>query len=142
MTDENYEFQTIQEIADALKIKRQTLYNRSKKTGVNISKKSFNSDEWKALANNEKLTHDKKPNDNVNDNIYIDNKLNELKNRLDEQSKLIEFLKTEIQEKNKQINQAQQLQLIAEQKFNNEHIKLIELEESKITKRIWWKFWE
>lgn len=142
MTDENYEFQTIQEIADALKIKRQTLYNRSKKTGVNISKKSFNSDEWKALVNNEKLTHDKKSNDNVNDNIYIDNRLNELKTRLNEQSKLIEFLKNEIHEKNKQINQAQQLQLIAEQKFNNEHIKLIELEESKNTKRLWWKFWE
>lgn len=55
MKDNLHNFNTIQDVADEIGIKRQTLYNRSKKTGVDISKKSFSDDEWFALVNNKQF---------------------------------------------------------------------------------------
>lgn len=112
MTENVHEFKTVQSIADSLKIKRQTLYNRAKKTGVDISKKSFTDEEWLALVNNKKLTNVKNDNDEKLTEIDI------LKGRIDEQSSFIDTLKKELDAKNQQIDQAQKLQLIAEQKLS------------------------
>lgn len=112
MTENVHEFRTIQAIADALNIKRQTLYNRAKKTGIDISKRSFTDEEWSALVNNKKLT-------SVNDED--DKKLTEidmLREQISEQRHFIEILKKELDAKNQQIDQAQMLQLMAERKLS------------------------
>lgn len=133
MTNNIHTFNTIQAIADELNIKRQTLYNRAKKTEVDISKKSFSDEEWSALVNNNKLT---------NVNKESDNKLSELNiltQRIEEQSSFIETLSKEIEAKNKQIDQSQQLQLIAEQRLTETTKTLITYQEKEnMTKKGFW----
>lgn len=134
MTENLHKFKTIQSIADELNIKRQTLYNRSKKTGVDISKKEFSDEEWASLIHNKKLT-------NVNgDNDIKLSEIDILKQRIDEQSGFIETLRKEIEAKNIQIDQAQKLQLMAEQRFNDTNNQLLEYKEKEgIHKKSIWK---
>lgn len=131
MTTVKHEFGTIQAIADELKIKRQTLYNRAKKTNVDISKKKFTDEEWTALVNNKKMTSV----NNVNDEKLT--KIDILNQQLNDYQKIIDVMERELQEKNKQIDQAQQLQLIAETRLNETRTKLIEYQEKK--RSIWSK---
>lgn len=134
MTENLHAFKTIQAIADELNIKRQTLYNRSKKTGVDISKKSFSDEEWLALVNNKKLTNVNNDNDKIVTEIDI------LKQRIYEQTSFIETLKKEIEAKNIQIDQAQKLQLMAEQRFNDTNKQLIEYKEKETShKKSFWQ---
>jgi len=114
MTNNLHYFRTIQSIADEIGIKRQTLYNRSKKTGVDISKKAFSDEEWSALLNNKKLSVIKNV-QNVHDKKLTENDV--LKQKIDDQKLFIEHLKKEIEFKNIQIDQAQKLQLIAQQRL-------------------------
>lgn len=131
MTTVKHEFGTIQAIADELKIKRQTLYNRAKKTNVDISKKKFTDEEWTALVNNKKMTSV----NNVNDQKLT--KIDILNQQLNDYQKIIDVMERELQEKNKQIDQAQQLQLIAENRLNETRTQLIEYQEKK--RSIWSK---
>lgn len=131
MTTVKHEFGTIQAIADELKIKRQTLYNRAKKTNVDISKKKFTDEEWTALVNNKKMTSV----NNVNDEKLT--KIDILNQQLNDYQKIIDVMERELQEKNKQIDQAQQLQLIAETRLNETRTQLIEYQEKK--RSIWSK---
>lgn len=134
MTESVHEFKTVQAVADALNIKRQTLYNRAKKTGIDISKRSFTDEEWSALVNNKKLTSVNSDNDKKLTEIDI------LKQRIDEQSGFIETLRKEIEAKNIQIDQAQKLQLMAEQRFNDTNNQLLEYKEKEgIHKKSIWK---
>lgn len=119
MTDNIHTFKTIQEIADELDIKRQTLYNRAKKTEIDISKKQFTDEEWSALVNNKKLTYVNKKGDNKLSDIDI------LNQRIEEQSSFIMTLSQEIEAKNIQIERSQQLQLIAEQRLTETNKILI-----------------
>ena len=134
MTESVHEFKTVQAVADALNIKRQTLYNRAKKTGIDISKRSFTDEEWSALVNNKKLT---------SVNIDNDKKLTEidiLRERIAEQSSFIDTLKKELEAKNVQIDQAQKLQLIAEQRLTETNKQLIEYKEKEsTTKKTFWQ---
>lgn len=133
MTDNIHTFKTIQAIADELHIKRQTLYNRARKTEIDISKKQFTDEEWSALVNNRKLT-------SVNEKI--DKKLSEidiLNLRIEEQSTFIKTLSKEIEEKNTQIERSQKLQLIAEQRLTETTKTLIEYQENEHnTKKGFW----
>lgn len=135
MTESVHEFKTVQAVADALNIKRQTLYNRAKKTGIDISKRSFTDEEWSALVNNKKLTSVNSDNDKKLTEIDI------LKERIAEQSSFIDTLKKELEVKNVQIDQAQKLQLIAEQRLTETNKQLIEYKEkeSTIRKTFWQK---
>ena len=137
MTKDVHEFKTIQAIADELNIKRQTLYNRAKKTGIDISKRSFTDEEWSALVNNKKLT-------SVNDED--DRKLTEidtLREQISEQRHFIEILKKELDAKNQQIDQAQMLQLMAERKLSEVSSKdMIEMDAPhKETKNSFFSKW-
>lgn len=123
MTTVKHEFGTIQAIANELKIKRQTLYNRAKKTNVDISKKKFTDEEWTALVNNEKLTDV----NNVNDEKLT--RIDILNQQINDYKKIIDVMERELQEKNKQIDQAQQLQLIAETRLNETRTQLIEYQD-------------
>lgn len=125
MTTVKHEFGTIQAIADELKIKRQTLYNRAKKTNVDISKKKFTDEEWTALVNNKKLTDV----NNVNDEKLT--RIDILNQQINDYKKIIDVMERELQEKNKQIDQAQQLQLIAETRLNETRTQLIEYQDKK-----------
>lgn len=125
MTTVKHEFGTIQAIADELKIKRQTLYNRAKKTNVDISKKKFTEEEWTALVNNKKLTDV----NNVNDEKLT--RIDILNQQINDYKKIIDVMERELQEKNKQIDQAQQLQLIAETRLNETRTQLIEYQDKK-----------
>lgn len=137
MTENVHEFKTIQAVADELNIKRQTLYNRAKKTGIDISKRSFTDEEWSALVNNKKLT-------SVNDED--DKKLTEidtLREQISEQRHFIEILKKELDAKNQQIDQAQMLQLMAERKLSEVSSKdMIEMDvPHKETKNSFFSKW-
>lgn len=134
MTESVHEFKTVQAVADALNIKRQTLYNRAKKTGIDISKRSFTDEEWSALVNNKKLTSVNSDNDKKLTEIDI------LKERIAEQSSFIDTLKKELEAKNVQIDQAQKLQLIAEQRLTETNKQLIEYKEKESTTRK--TFWQ
>lgn len=134
MTNNLHKFNTIQDIADEIGIKRQTLYNRAKKTGVDISKKSFSDEEWYAIVNNEKIDIA----DNVNDVELT--KIDILEQRINEQFSFIETLKSEIKAKNVQIDQAQKLQLIAEQRLTETNKDLIYYKEKDTTKKK--TFWQ
>lgn len=133
MTENIHKFKTIQAIADELDIKRQTLYNRAKKTEINISKKKFTDEEWSALVNNKKLT-------NVNKNINKElSQIDILNLRIEEQSSFIKTLSKEIEAKNIQIERSQQLQLIAEQRLTETNKTLIEYQEKENnTKKGFW----
>lgn len=137
MTKDVHEFKTIQAIADELNIKRQTLYNRAKKTGIDISKRSFTDEEWSSLVNNKKLT-------SVNDED--DKKLTEidtLREQISEQRHFIEILKKELDAKNQQIDQAQMLQLMSERKLSEVSSKdMIEMDvPHKETKNSFFSKW-
>lgn len=93
MTTVKHEFGTIQAIANELKIKRQTLYNRAKKTNVDISKKKFTDEEWTALVNNEKLTDV----NNVNDEKLT--RIDILNQQINDYKKIIDVMERELQEK-------------------------------------------
>lgn len=125
MTDNIHTFKTIQAIADELDIKRQTLYNRARKTEIDISKKQFTDEEWSALVNNRKLTYVNKNSDKKLSEIDI------LNQRIEEQSAFIMTLSKEIEAKNIQIDHAQQLQLIAEQRLTETNKTLIEYREKE-----------
>ena len=134
MTDNIHTFKTVQAIADKLDIKRQTLYNRAKKTEIDISKKHFTDAEWSALVNNKKVTDVNKKSDSNLSEIDI------LNQRIEEQSSFINTLRKEIEAKNIQIERSQKLQLIAEQRLTETNNILIEYKEKeKQPKKGFWQ---
>ena len=116
------EFDSIIAIADELEISRQALNRKAKRLNIDLSKKSFTDKEWKLLA----LTK-RKPKTSTSSN-YVDTFTAQ---QLAEKDDLINYLKSQIKEKDKQIDHAQQLQLIAEQRLTETNKTLIEYQEKE-----------
>ena len=114
-----HEFDSIIAIADELEISRQALNRKAKRLNIDLSKKSFTDKEWKLLA----LTK-RKPKTSTSSN-YVDTFTAQ---QIDD---LINYLKSQIKEKDKQIDHAQQLQLIAEQRLTETNKTLIEYQEKE-----------
>lgn len=117
-----HEFDSIIAIADELEISRQALNRKAKRLNIDLSKKSFTDKEWKLLA----LTK-RKPKTSTSSN-YVDTFTAQ---QLAEKDDLINYLKSQIKEKDKQIDHAQQLQLIAEQRLTETNKTLIAYQEQE-----------
>lgn len=117
-----HEFDSIIAIADELEISRQALNRKAKRLNIDLSKKSFTDKEWKLLA----LTK-RKPKTSTSSN-YVDTFTAQ---QIAEKDHLINYLKSQIKEKDKQIDHAQQLQLIAEQRLTETNKTLIEYQEKE-----------
>ena len=117
-----HEFDSIIAIADELEISRQALNRKAKRLNIDLSKKSFTDKEWKLLA----LTK-RKPKTSTSSN-YVDTFTAQ---QIAEKDDLINYLKSQIKEKDKQIDHAQQLQLIAEQRLTETNKTLITYQEKE-----------
>ena len=117
-----HEFDSIIAIADELEISRQALNRKAKRLNIDLSKKSFTDTEWKLLASTKR-----KPKTSTSSN-YVDTFTAQ---QLAEKDDLINYLKSQIKEKDKQIDHAQQLQLIAEQRLTETNKTLIEYQEKE-----------
>ena len=117
-----HEFDSIIAIADELEISRQALNRKAKRLNIDLSKKSFTDKEWKLLASTKR-----KPKTSTSSN-YVDTFTAQ---QLAEKDDLINYLKSQIKEKDKQIDHAQQLQLIAEQRLTETNKTLIEYQEKE-----------
>ena len=117
-----HEFDTIIAIADELEISRQALNRKAKRLNIDLSKKSFTDKEWKLLASTKR-----KPKTSTSSN-YVDTFTAQ---QLAEKDDLINYLKSQIKEKDKQIDHAQQLQLIAEQRLTETNKTLITYQEKE-----------
>lgn len=117
-----HEFDSIIAIADELQISRQALNRKAKRLNIDLSKKSFTDKEWQLLASTKR-----KPKTSTSSN-YVDTFTAQ---QLAEKDDLINYLKSQIKEKDKQIDHAQQLQLIAEQRLTETNKTLIEYQEKE-----------
>ena len=117
-----HEFDSIIAIADELEISRQALNRKAKRLNIDLSKKSFSDKEWKLLASTKR-----KPKTSTSSN-YVDTFTAQ---QIAEKDDLINYLKSQIKEKDKQIDHAQQLQLIAEQRLTETKDSLIEYQEKE-----------
>lgn len=117
-----HEFDSIIAIADELEISRQALNRKAKRLNIDLSKKSFTDKEWKLLVSTKR-----KPKTSTSSN-YVDTFTAQ---QLAEKDDLINYLKSQIKEKDKQIEHAQQLQLIAEQRLTETNKTLIEYQEKE-----------
>ncbi|WP_273710319.1 replication initiation protein [Leuconostoc mesenteroides] len=117
-----HEFDTIIAIADELEISRQALNRKAKRLNIDLSKKSFTDTEWKLLTSTKR-----NPKQSTSSN-YVDTFTAQ---QLAEKDDLINYLKSQIKEKDKQIDHAQQLQLIAEQRLTETNKTLIEYQEKE-----------
>ena len=102
-----HKFDSIIAISDELEISRQALYRKASRLNIDLSKKSFTDKEWKLLVSTKR-----KPKVSTSSN-YVDTFTAQ---QIAEKDDLINYLKSQIKEKDKQIDHAQQLQLIAEQR--------------------------
>lgn len=126
-----HEFDSIIAIADELEISRQALNRKAKRLNIDLSKKSFTDKEWKLLASTKR-----KPKTSTSSN-YVDTFTAQ---QLAEKDDLINYLKSQIKEKDKQIDHAQQLQLIAEQRLTETTKTLIAYQEKeKQPKKGFWQ---
>lgn len=117
-----HEFDSIIAIADKLEISRQALNRKAKRLNIDLSKKSFTDTEWELLASTKR-----KPKQSTLSN-YVDTFTAQ---QLAEKDDLINYLKSQIKEKDKQIDHAQQLQLIAEQRLTETNKTLIAYQEKE-----------
>lgn len=117
-----HEFDTIIAIADELEISRQALNRKAKRLNIDLSKKSFTDKEWQLLVSTKR-----KPKTSTSSN-YVDTFTTQ---QLAEKDDLINYLKSQIKEKDKQIDHAQQLQLIAEQRLTETNKTLIAYQEKE-----------
>ena len=117
-----HEFDSIIAIADELEISRQALNRKAKRLNIDLSKKSFTDTEWRLLASTKR-----KPKTSTSSN-YVDTFTAQ---QLAEKDDLINYLKSQIKEKDKQIDHAQQLQLIAEQRLTETNKTLIAYQEQE-----------
>lgn len=117
-----HEFDSIIAIADKLEISRQALNRKAKRLNIDLSKKSFTDKEWQLLVSTKR-----KPKTSTSSN-YVDTFTAQ---QIAEKDDLINYLKSQIKEKDKQIDHAQQLQLIAEQRLTETNKTLIEYQEKE-----------
>lgn len=117
-----HEFDSIIAIADELEISRQALNRKAKRLNIDLSKKSFTDKEWKLLVSTKR-----KQKTSTSSN-YVDTFTAQ---QIAEKDDLINYLKSQIKEKDKQIDHAQQLQLIAEQRLTETNKTLIAYQEKE-----------
>lgn len=128
-----HQFKSITDLANALGLSRSYTYTRAKKLNIDIKKLDFSDSEFRALKTG-KVSSEK----NTKKDTFEDKK-GQLEDTLITQlNERIIFLEKQIEVKDKQLDQSQQLQLIAEQRLSEEHQKVLELSEQP-KKNFWQK---
>ncbi|MFZ2965338.1 MAG: replication initiation protein [Leuconostoc falkenbergense] len=145
-----HKFSSISNLSKYLQVSRTTLYKRAKEHNITLS--GFYSDEQlKKLSgvqymntNNEHVKHS---NGHIEQrNEHFEQEITFLKKQLSDQNKHVALIINQLKEKdnqigllNKNLDQAQQLQLIAEQRLTETKSTLIEFQEKeKNTKKGFW----
>ena len=127
-----HQFKSITELSNALGLSRSYTYTRAKKLNIDIKKLDFSDSEFRALKTGQVSSEENTKKDTFED------KKGQLEDTLITQlNERITFLEKQIEVKDKQLDQSQQLQLIAEQRLSEEHQKVLELSEQPKK-----KFWE
>ncbi|WP_273719507.1 replication initiation protein [Leuconostoc mesenteroides] len=117
-----HDFDSIIAISEELEISRQALYRKASRLNIDLSKKSFTEKEWQLLVSTKRQPKVSTSSD------YVDTFTAQ---QLAEKDDLINYLKSQIKEKDKQIDHAQQLQLIAEQRLTETTKTLIAYQEKE-----------
>lgn len=138
--DENKQvYNSIAELAKDVGVTRKTLYSRARSHGIALNGE-YTEQELKLLKS--RLDKSNTTQTGIQNKQVYTTEINALKAHIDSLSysnkRLEKELDTErerhdkqLSELNKHLDQAQQLQLIAEQRLNEEHTQLVELKESK-----------
>ena len=127
-----HQFKSITDLANALGLSRSYTYTRAKKLNIDIKKLDFSDSEFRALKTGKVSSKENTKKDTFED------KKGQLEDTLITQlNERITFLEKQIEVKDKQLDQSQQLQLIAEQRLSEEHQKVLELSEQP--KKTFWK---
>lgn len=147
------EFDSVQELSKTLGVSRQTLYNRAKKAGFDLNKLAFSDDEIAKLSSKASVKQVSNIDDLDSDKSVKIDSVKFLQSQIDTKDAQIEALNKQletvsaqreaeatrtakqIEALNKSLDQAQQLQLIAEQRLNEEHAQLIEYQETEATEK-------
>lgn len=145
MDNHSNSFESVTELAEYLNISRKTLYQRSKKHNIALSGK-YTNDEIKTLSSKVSPTVSNPKGNSKQSKVTIESDtILELKRQIDSITADKIFLQSELQTKNnqidqlnKQVDQAQQLQLIAEQRLTEERQKVIELSETQAPQKGFW----
>jgi len=127
-----HQFKSITDLANALGLSRSYTYTRAKKLNIDIKKLEFSDDEFQTLKTG-KVPSDEK----TKEDTFKDKKGRSENTLITQLNERIAFLEKQIEVKDKQIDQSQQLQLIAEQRLTEEHQKVLEL--SAKPKKSFWK---
>ncbi|MBS0958951.1 replication initiation protein [Leuconostoc pseudomesenteroides] len=145
-----HKFSSISNLSKYLQVSRTTLYKRAKEHNITLS--GFYSDEQlKKLSGvqymNTKNEHVKHSNGHIEQrNEHFEQEITFLKKQLSDQNKHVALIINQLKEKdnqigllNKNLDQAQQLQLIAEQRLTETKSTLIEFQEKeKNAKKGFW----
>lgn len=145
-----HKFSSISNLSKYLQVSRTTLYKRAKEHNITLS--GFYSDEQlKKLSGvqymNTNNEHVKNSNGHIEQrNEHFEQEITFLKKQLSDQNKHVALIINQLKEKdnqigllNKNLDQAQQLQLIAEQRLTETKSTLIEFQEKeKNTKKGFW----
>lgn len=161
----DHKFNSVNDIAEAIGVSRVTMYKRAKREGIDVAKKEFTEQEWKSLS----LTSKVNKSVNVNtskvggiNKVNTENSvINQLKKQVEAQEEQMKFLRDQlvakdehlvqqlavkdeqIKEKDKQLDQAQRLQLDLQQQLKERQLELTTIEEEtepEPQKRKWWRF--
>jgi len=150
------EFKSVSALAKHLGISRTTLYKRAESAGIKLTGQ-YSEQDIRVLSgvqktvpdldsytehNEQKNEHSEQSVDNHVEQLIelLTNQLNEKDNQLTTLTEQLNAKDTQLEALNKTLDQAQQLQLIAEQRLNEEHTQLIELKASvqQETKKGFW----
>ena len=138
-----HKFSSISNLSKYLKVSRTTIYKRAKENNITLSG-VYSDEQLKKLS---VVQHLNTKNEQVEQkNEHFEQEITFLKKQLSDQNKHVDLIINQLKEKdnqigllNKNLDQAQQLQLIAEQRLTETKSALIEYQkkENNIKKGFW-----
>ncbi|MDI6554188.1 replication initiation protein [Leuconostoc falkenbergense] len=145
-----HKFSSISNLSKYLQVSRTTLYKRAKEHNITLSG-VYSDEQLKKLSGVQQLNTKTEQVEQLNGHIeqkseHFKQEITFLKKQLSDQNKYVDFIINQLKEKdsqigllNKNLDQAQQLQLIAEQRLTETKSTLIEYQkQEKNTKKGFW----
>lgn len=145
-----HKFSSISNLSKYLQVSRTTLYKRAKEHNIKLSG-VYSDEQLKKLSGVQLLNTKTEQVEHLNGHIerkneHFEQEITFLKKQLSDQNKYVDLIINQLKEKdnqigllNKNLDQAQQLQLIAEQRLTETKSTLIEYQEKeKKTKKGFW----
>lgn len=149
---DGHKYSSVKELAEHLNISRTTLYKRAKSHNIKLNGRytneqlnmlqSINADDLSTKVNI-KAEQNEHENEQIEQSTEHENEqINNEKiliNQLEVKDGQINVLTERLAQAQKALDQAQQLQLIAEQRLTDEHQKVIELSEQNLKNKNFWQ---